>query len=251
MSTLWTHGCSFTADWYLPNDGDLHVNNYHHYRDYMGGELPPVWPNLLSIKLGMDLQNLGMGGASNYYIFSSVCESSIHYKKGDVVIIGWTFLGRFRQLQLNAPPINQFKNDVWGFSEVIPGNFENYNGLLPLECVKSIAVHRDNDRWRHEVHQWMKLLQRLSNEVGFELYFWSSDDRVLYLVGDSHLNDTYKIFYGGHRQGAFHRLKEMGATTIQQESNFTIGDVHMGGNGHKIQSEGFYNEILRLREKLL
>ena len=249
MKTLWTHGCSFTADWYLPkSDGAPSVNNYTKFRDYLGGTLPDVWPQLLSNELNMELKNLGEGGNSNYSIFETVCKSSPFYKKGDVVIIGWTFLGRFRQLDDNTHSHRRFRLDEnWGFTEVLPSNFNDYSGLLSLNTVQDISVHRDNHRWKYEIHDYMKLIKSLATSVGFELYFWSADDRILHMKEDVESMRDYNIFFPDNRQGTFHELKKRGATSIMEECNYIEDEAHMGARGHEVQSREFLGEIKRFR----
>ena len=65
MNTLHTFGCSYTA--YFENNNGR--SQYEEYKKFRGGFYPKVWPELLSEKLGMELNNTAIGGSSNYEIF--------------------------------------------------------------------------------------------------------------------------------------------------------------------------------------
>ena len=108
MSKLWTFGCSFTAE-YDPIDGihPPYENNYDKYRTFKGGELPKTWPNILAEKIGYEIMNCALGGASNYHIFNqfiNVCEL---IQKDDILIFGWTQLGRFIAVNTSQNLISQ------------------------------------------------------------------------------------------------------------------------------------------------
>ena len=71
MRTLWTFGCSFTAE-YDPIDGIFFPfeNDFDKYKKWRGGNLPPVWPTILGDKLNCKVMNCAVGGSSNYNIFN-------------------------------------------------------------------------------------------------------------------------------------------------------------------------------------
>jgi len=51
MNTLFTVGCSYTADFESNN-----LYNYQKYKEYRGGIYPKSWPILLSEKIGMNIK---------------------------------------------------------------------------------------------------------------------------------------------------------------------------------------------------
>ena len=55
MRTLWTFGCSFTAE-YDPIDGIFFPfeNDFDKYKKWRGGNLPSVWPTILGDKLYLE-----------------------------------------------------------------------------------------------------------------------------------------------------------------------------------------------------
>ena len=57
MGTLWTFGCSFTAE-YNPVGDKFVRNNYDEYKDWRGGTLPDVWPTLLGKKLNLKVKKV-------------------------------------------------------------------------------------------------------------------------------------------------------------------------------------------------
>ena len=66
--TLWTFGCSFTAE-YHPVGHPQQRSNYDDYKDWRGGNLPKVWPTVLAEMMDYDVKNCGEGGAANQTIF--------------------------------------------------------------------------------------------------------------------------------------------------------------------------------------
>jgi len=71
-------GCSFAAGYKFPEE----KNN------------PNIWPNQLSKKLNLALDNLSKTGANNQAIFLNTVES-ITQKNYDVVIVAWTAIPRY------------------------------------------------------------------------------------------------------------------------------------------------------------
>jgi hypothetical protein len=92
MNTLHTFGCSYTAH-FENNNGR---SQYEDYKKFRGGTYPKIWPELLSEKMGLKLNNPSAGGSSNYEIFQSFCDIVPKLNEGDVVVIGWSYKERYR-----------------------------------------------------------------------------------------------------------------------------------------------------------
>jgi len=76
MGKLLAAGCSWTAG--LPS--------------YKGEPSPDkiVWPEILAERMGLECVNLGLSGAGNEYIFSSVCDSLVEIKDISFIAIMWS-----------------------------------------------------------------------------------------------------------------------------------------------------------------
>jgi hypothetical protein len=250
MSKLWTFGCSFTAE-YDPIDGihPPYENNYDKYRKFKGGEFPKTWSNILAEKIGYEIMNCALGGASNYHIFNqfiNVCEL---IQKDDILIFGWTQLGRFIA-------VNTSENLM---SQVLPNDAEYHYLGMSKTTIEEILVNRTHPLWKTEVMNWIKFINVFVEKIGVEAYHWTSDDRIFDAENKEVFNDnrfivvrdpaaiesniyvdkhnmmwylTHQDHYGGIQKGK-----------IMDETNYEIMDGHMGELGHKVQYEMFYDHI--------
>ena len=81
MNTLHLFGDSFTEGHKLDNSFPW----YKVWKEWRGGNLPPVWHELLSEKLGMETNVKAIGGSSNHETFHTICENSDLFKKADAI----------------------------------------------------------------------------------------------------------------------------------------------------------------------
>jgi hypothetical protein len=229
-NTLFVFGDSFTQ-------GHHNFETYGAYADfkkYRGGKLFDLWPTILSKKLNLDLENHGHAGTGNDDIFSSICENIDKIKKGDVVIIGWTFITRFRWVIEN------------GFWRTIHGGPDD---SISESTRKEILINRFNPRYAITIYEYEKIIDVLSKSVGFDVYYWSAENNLIYCLPNKNqrkylINDLIKP-----GETLFFEIFRRGGKTIQEESNNTISDIHLGESGHKIQGELFYNYIMNIEEE--
>lgn len=208
MNTLHTFGCSFTAPF------DPARKEYKDYMDFRGGTFPKIWPELLSKKMGLKLSNQGVGGSSNYDIFQSFCDNVDKIKKGDVVIISWSFKERFRIVN---EKYDLFVKIGTGYEVVVPNISKN--------TINEILCNRMDQKWCEEVYSWEKVIKKLSELIGFKLFFWS-------------LDDSFK-----EHNGLIMLFGEIGAETINAETNGVVPDFHFGEIGHQVQCDYFYGVL--------
>ena len=250
MSKLWTFGCSFTAE-YDPIDyiHPPYENNFDKYRTFKGGEFPKTWPNILAEKIGYEIMNCALGGASNYHIFNQFMDVCELIEKDDILIFGWTQLGRFIA-------VNTVQNLI---SQVLPNGAEYDDLGMSKTTIEEILVNRTHPLWKTEVMNWIKFINVFVEKIGVEAYHWSSDDRIFDAQNKEVFNDnkfivvrdpgaiesqiyvdkhnmmwylTHQDHYGGTQKGK-----------IMDETNYEIMDGHMGELGHKVQFEMFYDHI--------
>lgn len=198
MKKIITFGDSFTADFDRPHE------NHVKYMNLVKINKIKTWPHFLSDKLGYQCQNHGKAGNSNYEIFQNFCDKSNSINEGDLVIIGWSLVSKFRIVNDN--------------------NFEN---IYPDENgeYKNIVDNRNQNKWCDEIYSWENLIKEYSKYKNFNVFFWSGEEH--------RLNHEYNIY----------KLMEMGCSTMSVETNNLVSDNHFGIKGHMKQSEIFYKEL--------
>lgn len=215
MNKLFVFGDSYSAHYNL-------INKYFvDYVNFLNGEpLPEIWPVLLSKKLNLKLENTGIGGYCNYSIFQDFSINSHKINENDTVVIGWSFLERFRLFdEKNAKFINfvpQFKDNRV---------FEN----LTKNTIEEIFYNRSHDYWVNEVRSWENLILRLQKLINFKLIIWSFDDRL-----------------SNEKKNLHFTFSEMGGETIKEETKGVVDDGHYGKKGHIVQNKYFYEKIIRM-----
>lgn len=231
MNTLWTFGCSYTAAYHPLYSGD-ELSNYGKYKEWRGGNLPKIWPELLSEKLNLNLENKAEGGSSNYKIFRQFIDEVDDIKEGDVVIIGWTNVLRF---VIADERIGKFR-------DVLPSDLDNpvYDLCISKEALSEIMVNRINKVWDKEVSGWIKLINLYLGKNNVKVFHWKSTDSSIFDGMDTNDNIMYN-------QMIFHILSTHiynGKVTIRDETNNEVNDGHFGEYGHKSQSDYIYQFII-------
>lgn len=252
---LYCFGDSYTEGY----KNDMGFWPYDAYRKYLGlddpKDMPPVWSELLGEKLGIESFNYGKGGASNNEIFLKFCQNSHNFKKDDIVILNWTYVQRC--LWVIADECNTTDNALTSVS-THQGEHYDRDGLYK-SAYDTIAINRMNFSWTYEILGYQNLIDFLAKTVGFTIYYWFTDDILFenikkienfnqekYIIHD--LIEDYTETEGDVMfcNYPFRVLKEFGAKTITQDSEgMGLDDMHLGGTGHKVQSEIFYSYITK------
>lgn len=246
MGKLFTFGCSFTEDFErvleTTKNSSFVPAQKRYVIDHLGGRIPKSWPQLLSEKLNAELKNYGVGGMSNYHIFEQVCEHCDEFKQGDIVIIGWTHVTRFRWAD---------NNGTW--SPIFSQYTENASKIITESTFNEILVQRTNKLYSDEIYKYQKLIEQLSKSVGFNLYFWSSDGDIINKENKEFLSGRKYLLNNiiSYTNNVFNIIQKNGGKTINEETEGKIPDNHLGESGHRIQSELFYNHIKNGKEKLI
>lgn len=227
MNTLWTFGCSYSADYHPLYSGDEQLSNYGKYKEWRGGNLPKTWPELLSEKLNLNLQNKAEGGSSNYRIFTQFTDVVDEIKEGDIVIFGWTSVVRFI---IADEIIEKFRN-------VLPSNLDNpvYDLSISREALSEILINRTNKVWDKEVSGWIKLINLYLGKDKVKVFHWRSTDSSIFDGMDGNFIDNELMF---------HIQSTTLYSTIKDETNNEVDDGHFGEYGQKAQSDYFYQFIV-------
>lgn len=239
-NTLWTFGDSYTAE-YSPVDSPDIRSNYDDYKEWRGGNLPDIWPKLLSEKLNLNYENRGIGGSSNYSIFNEFIKEIDNFVDNDIVIIGWASLLRF------------WWADDDGLQNALPSFVSHDVELIDKSIVGQIIINRDNIYWTDEVWNWIKLINRFCQLKKVKIFYWSSDINLFLNknISDTDLENFIKI-NNDHKSlwnyiNNYENYKKNPYPQIFLETSWKINDGHLGEFGHKFQTEVFYNY---LRDKI-
>lgn len=193
MATVWTFGDSLTER-YNPI--------FKWSKDYIDwkGYVPKVYGNFVSEMLNYDLQNLGKAGCDNYTILQTICDNYHLIKDDDIIIIGWTGVGRFR---LAAE---------YGEWITLNPNFNNYlDGFknVSKDTIYEIFANRESIKYTDEVNSWIKFINNAC--INKKIIHWST------IKGTGEL-DTFYFF-------------EM--ERIDKETNGLINDSHFSEKGQQ------------------
>ena len=231
MRTLWTYGCSHT-DGFRKEENLIHSSRA--YITLVGDDARINWTNHLAKKLNYQLNNQGESGVGNDYIFKQFCKTFHEIKKRDIVIVQWSYMNRF----MFASPYDE---STW--FKVVPHTLLDYDNFSK-QTQQEIMDNRDKPQWFVDIKNKMEMIIHLSKMMGFELYFWSADERILYNDVFTDV-EQYCLMYNEivGAGGFFEAMFLHGCKTIRQETNEIIPDPHLSIRGHEIVADRFYGAI--------
>lgn len=250
MATLFGFGDSFTGGHFQ----DTEFKPYQQWKEFRGGNLPPVWIDLLGQKLNMNVINYGHGGNSNQETFETICINCNQFKMDDIVIINWTEITRFR----------------W----ICKGNFRAAEGIYDVEYWRRVNVASDDEDcidkntklnivknrmgklYIDEIYNYQNIIDQLSKSIGFSVFYWSGDSKIIYTLPPEELNQKKYIIndlivkptqltldnVGGI---FFQTIRKYGGMVVKEETNGNCTDTHLGESGHQVQCNLFYDYIIK------
>ena len=234
-NTLWTFGCSFTAEYHPLNNTP--PNNYDLYREFRGGTLPDVWPTLLSNKLNFNLKNLGKGASSNDTIFKTFCDNVSYIQENDIVIIGWTQV--LRAIMANTTCEENHLQDV-----LISNDYPEWD----REWLDLYFINRSSPAWNEQLMSYTRIINELSKLKKFKILYWTSDETIF-----EYFNEKFEDFneinflFKNHSFSLIDILltyvTEGFPIQIINETNGVVEDAHMGEVGHEKQSEIVFKHL--------
>lgn len=249
MNTLHVFGDSFTESVKTLHELSIDCLRIDYSKKIYNLDYYPVWSELLAEKLGFQHKNyassggvgfdiLGRGNSNNciLYNLNEVCNT---FKKNDIVIVGFTDTVRF-------PWPYGDDGDVFNSLPNAPTYFLEKK---ESDVIDFISVRRNNPFYIEELFQKMKVFERLSEVVGFKLYYWSWITEITEYRYKENLTDKKWIFpnlYPEYGSQYNRILDELGGISITQETIDTdifIEDAHMGKKANEIQADLFYGYI--------
>lgn len=241
MSTLYTFGCSFTEDFKFFFRSNFDTLRKRYMVEHLNNVIPDSWPETLSKKLNMNLVNRAAihghqykfhtEGNCNASIFNNICHLCYNFKKGDIVIVEWSFIVRFK-----------WATDK-GIITILPNQAPK--NLINQNVAEEIIVNRNNKVWIDELFIMMNMLNKLSESIGFDIYYWTVDNTILDNKREIITNDTRWLLSNQiSEKNYFSLIKNNGGFSISNETNGKIDDSHLGMTGHNVLADLFYDYII-------
>lgn len=239
-SALYVFGCSFSEDFkfFVESEFDTHRKDY--VLNYLNGQVPDSWPESLSKKLNKRLVNRAAvhghyygqnyrEGNCNASIFNNICHICDDFKKGDIIIVEWTFIVRYKWAT------------EWAMLTVLP-NQSPYN--MDEKVSEEIIVNRYHKLWIDELFIMIKILNKLSESIGFDIYYWTVDGTILSNKTEEIINDErWLLSEQVNGKSYIDLVYDNGGMSIRHETNEKLIDDHLGVSGHNVLSDLFYNYI--------
>lgn len=233
MNTIHIFGCSLSSPYEL-----FLYDKLKDYLKFHNQSLPKIWGELLSEKLGYKLNNLAEPSSGNDSIFHKYINTIDDIESGDIVIIGWSYLSRFRWIA----------GENW--TKKTPSIGYGSDKLTSQQTIEEILINRSHKLREYEVYDYEKIIYKLNSLNNVETYFWSSDERIINnlpesvrickkylisnLISDKHPS-ILSLIYGYEN------------ATITDETNGLINDGHFSEQGNKILSDLFLQHILKYK----
>ncbi len=192
--TLWIFGDSFSTPFNNKTLGEWGME-YCNWKGY----IPKTFGDIIGNELGVHIKNFGIGGVGNDTIFETIIKQAPNISKGDIVIIGWSSVGRFRLVD---------KNGI--FKTVIPNFIDNslkVFDMISKSTIEEILVNRDNELYKRELYIKVEFLNFLFNDM--KLIQWTP------------------FTYSGIKILGFKTIN-----TILMETNGELKDGHYSEQGH-------------------
>ncbi len=199
MSKIWIFGDSYSTPF---SRGDYWQEGYLKWKGYT----PEVFGDILKREYGMPIEWLSDGGICNDSIFQRIYTNANRIQKGDILIIGWTSIQRFR-LSLEV--------DMWWNITGNSGNKWLSNEVYPdisQRTIDEILINREGRMWVKEFEDRVRFVDWLFG--GNRVINWSPFNGVL----EDKIIPKFQ--------------------TIREETGGEVNDGHMSEGGHKEIAKG-------------
>ena len=236
--TVWVFGDSFSEEvTCLPKD----TARWDYVNKVLNGIPYKTWMKLISEKLNYNYENYAAfggyqfdvlgNGNSNDQMFYNITESSTLFKKGDIVFVGFTQIGRYQI----------YKHDINQPSNVLPDQDLGPN----TEFYIKHYVDRNCQYYANEIMQKFKILETLSELVGFKIFYWDWSDSIY--ENEPNINPKnwliYELFGEWLSISEIFRRINKDIKDITTESGGLVRDSHWGKWNNEILGDLFYEHI--------
>jgi hypothetical protein len=189
---LWSFGDSFSCA--LTSDHKW-AKLYTDFKGYV----PKIYSELIADELGLELRNFAKSGDSNYGIFHEFVKKADKINSGDMVIIQFSSVYRFRLVN---------KDDK--FESISAYWKDQYNKFNESEkTIQEIGINRTSKEYLEEIEDWIKIIN-ISLPLN-KIFFWSPFEES---TGNKNMLPYYDL------------------PDITKETNSMVNDHHYGEIGH-------------------
>lgn len=215
---LWAFGDSFTES--FETQTGL-IEDYKKWKGYT----PKNYVDFISENLQIEKINKGKGGTSNRTILSNLIKNINEIEDGDIVIVGWTNIGRFRIVDYNQDII-----------DVISSNC-SIKPLMDTPTIKHLIneylVIRDHPVFFEELIEYMELINKSFPKCQIFYWTWHHMNLPSYEQRFQKLINLYhtKLFHVGSIED------------INTETQGLIQDFHYSENAHRYLAEKILKKI--------
>ncbi len=216
---LWAFGDSFTESF------ETQTGLNEDYKKWKG-YIPKNYVDFISENLQIEKINKGKGGTSNITILSSLIKNINEIEDGDIVIVGWTSLNRFRIIDMGE---NFF--DFIG-PQTIVQPLENESPTLRHSLYEYLTI-RQNPLFFEELIEYMKIINKSLPNCKILYWTWHDLNLISYTKKSQ---DMAHLFY--------EQLVHVGSIEdINTETQGVIQDFHYSENGHRYLAEKILKKI--------
>ena len=146
--TLWIFGDSFSTQFDNKTQG-IWGKEYIEWKGYV----PKTFGDIIGDELGLEIKHLAVGGCDNDTIFETILKHAPLIKNGDIIIIGWTAVNRFRLASIN----DKFKTVIPLFSMNIEKEYE----YISKTTLEEIIVNRESEVYIEELYHKVEFINWL------------------------------------------------------------------------------------------
>jgi hypothetical protein len=163
---LWVFGDSFSTPFRAVDGWDKEYCNWKGY-------IPKYFGNIISNELGIEVSHCGESGVGNDTIFENVLKQVPNIRKGDIVIIGWSHVLRFRLVDKNGKFLTIIPNFVSGPLKAFD--------TISKSTIEEILVNRDHRLYKKELYTKIEFLNFLFKDMKLIQWtpFWYEDNKIL------------------------------------------------------------------------
>lgn len=200
-------------------DGIDYRVRYHKWKGYS----PLSYGEIISKELEFDFETTSSAGASNTEIFHTFISRMDDIRDGDIVIVNWTYLNRFRISTEN----NEFDKVM------VNAGCDSPNKYVSTKSLEEIAVNRDSySIYYKEVSDYTKVIKKICGNKIYTFIWTFMGHSERDIISDPNLKEFYS------------EVKSLSDfETITQETIGMVVDGHYSEYGHQQLANEILNNI--------